>query len=152
MRLQIVGLTDVGRVRAGNEDSILVAPEFSLAVVCDGMGGHEAGEVASQTAVDSIQAWYAQGGDEGAHFQLDPSLPAPARRIASAVLYADHVKQLRRMPGVWPPEFEGSASAASRSKPSCDSSAAAAISAAPTVERLVSTTSGNLVTGLPAAW
>ena len=100
MKLHIVGLTDVGLVRAGNEDAILVAPDFSLAVVCDGMGGHEAGEVASQTAVESIQAWYAQGGDDGGHFQLDPSLPAPARRIASAVLYADQsIRAAATVPG-----------------------------------------------------
>ena len=44
--------TDVGLVRSQNEDSLLVAPP--LFVVCDGMGGHEAGEVASEIAVSTI--------------------------------------------------------------------------------------------------
>ena len=44
--------TDVGRVRAHNEDSLMVAPP--LYVVCDGMGGHAAGEVASEIAVNTI--------------------------------------------------------------------------------------------------
>ena len=44
--------TDVGCVREHNEDNLLVAPP--LYVVCDGMGGHEGGEVASEIAVDTI--------------------------------------------------------------------------------------------------
>ncbi len=44
--------TDIGYVREHNEDSMLVAPP--LFVVCDGMGGHEAGEVASEIAVQTI--------------------------------------------------------------------------------------------------
>lgn len=44
--------TDVGYVREHNEDSLLVAPP--LYVVCDGMGGHEAGEVASEIAIGTI--------------------------------------------------------------------------------------------------
>lgn len=46
--------TDVGYVREHNEDSLLVSPP--LFVVCDGMGGHEAGEVASEIAVGTIAA------------------------------------------------------------------------------------------------
>ncbi len=44
--------TDVGRVRDHNEDSLAVAPP--LYVVCDGMGGHAAGEVASEIAASTI--------------------------------------------------------------------------------------------------
>lgn len=44
--------TDVGYVREHNEDSLLVEPP--LFVVCDGMGGHESGEVASEIAVQTI--------------------------------------------------------------------------------------------------
>lgn len=46
------GLTDVGRVRSHNEDSILVEPP--LFAVADGLGGHEAGEVASSIAIEAL--------------------------------------------------------------------------------------------------
>ncbi len=46
------GLTDVGRVRAHNEDSVLMEPP--LFAVADGLGGHEAGEVASGIAVSAL--------------------------------------------------------------------------------------------------
>jgi serine/threonine protein phosphatase PrpC len=48
-------LTDVGRLRDGNEDSFLVDPRLNLAVVADGMGGHAAGEVASSIAVHALR-------------------------------------------------------------------------------------------------
>ena len=66
LRLQVVGVTDIGVQRSHNEDTCypLTADTRTqphddlsprLAIVCDGIGGHEGGEVASQLAVQSLQ-------------------------------------------------------------------------------------------------
>jgi serine/threonine protein phosphatase PrpC len=52
--IQFAALTDVGRVREHNEDNFLVDKKLGLFVVCDGMGGHAAGEVASALAVRTL--------------------------------------------------------------------------------------------------
>ena len=53
-KLDIYGMTDEGLVRDHNEDYISWLPESGLILLADGMGGHNAGEVASELAVTSI--------------------------------------------------------------------------------------------------
>lgn len=57
-KLETFGLTDVGLVRDGNEDALLLLEEERLYVVADGMGGHSAGEVASAFTIESLRAFY----------------------------------------------------------------------------------------------
>ena len=53
-RVRFVGLTDNGKVREHNEDTIAMDPDIGLLVLADGMGGYNAGEVASGIAVKTI--------------------------------------------------------------------------------------------------
>jgi PPM family protein phosphatase len=53
--------TDVGRGRSANEDAYLVDPAGGLYAVADGVGGHQAGEVASSIAIETLRAAFAAG-------------------------------------------------------------------------------------------
>ena len=77
--LEHYGLTDAGKVRQNNEDSLLVAEgqDTSLFVVADGIGGFEAGEVASSIAVETLK-------ELGPEEPFDDAIHEANRRILSA--------------------------------------------------------------------
>jgi protein phosphatase len=52
--LTFTGLTDIGRVRARNEDHVVLVDDQGIAVVADGMGGHPGGDVASRITAESV--------------------------------------------------------------------------------------------------
>lgn len=60
-RWRSAGRTDPGKVRERNEDAFLERPEHGLWVVADGMGGHQAGHLASQMIVQSLAELILQG-------------------------------------------------------------------------------------------
>jgi len=62
---EAAGATDVGRVRAHNEDAFVIDAPRGLFLVADGMGGHAAGEVASAIASEAVGAAMRQGVDAG---------------------------------------------------------------------------------------
>lgn len=53
--LEFAACSDIGLIRTNNEDAIVIKPEYGLAILADGMGGHNAGEVASNMATAVIQ-------------------------------------------------------------------------------------------------
>ena len=61
MKLLTTALTDVGRVRSANEDSFVLDDAAGVFAVADGMGGHQAGEVASATAIDALRSGLQEG-------------------------------------------------------------------------------------------
>ena len=48
------GITDIGLRRQNNEDCFLIRPERNVFILADGMGGHNAGEIASMEAVNTL--------------------------------------------------------------------------------------------------
>jgi PPM family protein phosphatase len=84
--------SDTGLKRHHNEDRFVVDPTLGLYVVCDGMGGGNAGEIASAIAVKTIHAHLieaAQQADLPLIGSLDTTVSAPANRLASAIRAAN---------------------------------------------------------------
>lgn len=63
MKVQVGAITDTGQVREANEDSLLVDDDLFIFAVADGMGGHNAGEIASAIAIETLRAATASGID-----------------------------------------------------------------------------------------
>src|SRR5262249_2476161 len=90
--LEAFGRSDVGRRRKLNEDNFLVAPEPSLYAVCDGMGGHNAGEVASQMAIETIASFIERSHKEKEitwPYGLDVNLSYDGNRVKTAIKLAN---------------------------------------------------------------
>lgn len=62
--MQVAVISDIGRVRSKNEDSYLIDENMGLLAVCDGMGGHNGGEVASAIAVETIKDFMATNSED----------------------------------------------------------------------------------------
>lgn len=89
-RLRASGWTDKGPVRAENEDRFAVDLQTGLLVVADGMGGHNAGEVAAQLAVEAIAEVVAGCGGDGAWpFGYDERHSRPANLLRTACAVAN---------------------------------------------------------------
>lgn len=91
-RLQAFAISQSGPVRHTNEDSCFSDDELGLFVVADGMGGHAAGEVASQLAVESIENFIRRSQDSGDlswPCGIDPLLTFAGNRLRTAIFLAN---------------------------------------------------------------
>jgi len=61
VKIESAGISDIGKRRKQNEDSFFLDDRMGLYVVADGMGGHNAGEVASKLVVETIRDYIRQG-------------------------------------------------------------------------------------------
>ena len=102
MGILAAGATDVGCVRKHNEDCLLVDSALSLFVVADGLGGHAAGEVASQIVVDTVARFVGETLEKDRTWpvEYDPSLSYDGNRLKVALLLSDQAitEDIRRNP------------------------------------------------------
>lgn len=96
MEIRASGITDVGLKRDRNEDAFSLDDSLCLYIVADGMGGHLAGEVASQIAVEiinkSYRSWLEKGTPEEELFAPpDRSLSKKGNYIRSSIRLANRV-------------------------------------------------------------
>ncbi|MBI3994417.1 MAG: Stp1/IreP family PP2C-type Ser/Thr phosphatase [Nitrospirae bacterium] len=90
-QIEAEGLTDVGRKRQINEDAILLTPEQHLYLLADGLGGHLAGEVASQLAVKTIRDFLSRfnPAEDTWPVDIDPSRSDAANALATGIQLAN---------------------------------------------------------------
>ncbi len=90
-KLTWAGLTDVGRKRSENEDAFVVDPDLGLYVVCDGMGGHASGEVASAMTTEEMHAFFAsrEGGDHSLPYSGEPGATMGELTLSNAIQHAN---------------------------------------------------------------
>ena len=86
------GATHPGRVRHVNEDAFFTDVDAGIFIVADGMGGHNAGEIASALAVDTMRKFVARTHSQNEFtwpFGVDPALSYHANRLLTATKLAN---------------------------------------------------------------
>jgi PPM family protein phosphatase len=99
------GVTDIGRRRTTNEDAVFLDDDLGLYVVADGMGGHQAGEVASRLVVETIRDAMKEYSELDCQDTLegyDGGFSPNANKLRSSILRANRVvNRLSSQEGVY---------------------------------------------------
>jgi serine/threonine protein phosphatase PrpC/CRP-like cAMP-binding protein len=96
MKIVCTAGTDVGKERSNNEDAHLVDEALGLYIVCDGMGGHQYGEIASANATEFIRDAVRQQSAELERFRAGELTTKDVRALLKSALEATNAK-LREM-------------------------------------------------------
>ncbi|MCG8606195.1 protein phosphatase 2C domain-containing protein, partial [bacterium] len=92
VQVKTTAYSDIGTQRKANEDSYFVAENENLLIVCDGMGGHVAGGLASKIAVETIKEVYFNLEEDQLQKlfpDIDQNLTQAARLLVAAVRIAN---------------------------------------------------------------
>jgi PPM family protein phosphatase len=94
MNYEYCQLTDQGRVRDNNEDYVFLDETHGLVLLADGMGGYNAGEVASHMAVTHMAAelgsWFVQGGKLANSKAIRRAMEASAENVNKSIFKEAH--------------------------------------------------------------
>jgi len=89
LAVEVAGKTDVGCVRTNNEDNFGFDSRHGIFVVCDGMGGQAAGEVASKMAVDILLKYFRDAGNQHASNGGPQAASASSKSLCGAIQLAN---------------------------------------------------------------
>jgi serine/threonine protein phosphatase PrpC len=96
VRYSAAAITDRGRKRASNEDAFGYSVEHGIYLVCDGMGGAAAGEIASSLAVDEVLRLVTER-REASHESASQPLPGIAEEAVVVANHAIHSRAQRNL-------------------------------------------------------
>jgi protein phosphatase len=92
LSVKIAGFTDQGKTRSNNEDAIWLDPDLGLIIIADGMGGHQAGEIASGMAISTIPEHFKQLAKNGSAGEIaDNNFSAATNRLGYCLKMANQM-------------------------------------------------------------